>query len=96
MLYVDQVKQRSRDAILVLELLTKLNEGVDIRNMMEGNFDFSQFQVHVHTLASSPDSLYYQEGKAWGQCYAYMTKNRICNSTSMQSQHFHCLYTYCI
>ena len=30
---------------------------VNIRNMMEGNFDFSQFQVHVHTLASSPDSL---------------------------------------
>ena len=56
-LYIDQVKQRSRDAILVLELLTKLNEGVDVRNMMEGNFDFSQFQVHMHTLASSTDSL---------------------------------------
>ena len=49
-LYVDQVKQRSRDAILALELLTKLNEGVDVRNMMEGNFNFSQFQVHVHIM----------------------------------------------
>ena len=49
-LYIGQVKQRSRDAILALELLTKLNEGVDVRNMMEGNFNFSQFQVHVHIM----------------------------------------------
>ena len=40
-----QVLQRSRDAILALELLTKLSEGVDVNNMMDGDFDFKQFQV---------------------------------------------------
>jgi platelet-activating factor acetylhydrolase len=39
-----QVLQRSRDAILALELLTKLSEGVDVNNMMDGDFDFKQFQ----------------------------------------------------
>lgn len=40
--------QRSREAILTLELLTKLNEGVDVDNMMEGTFDFKQFQVYYN------------------------------------------------
>jgi platelet-activating factor acetylhydrolase len=39
-----QVLQRSRDGILALELLTMLNEGVEVHNMMEGHFDFRQFQ----------------------------------------------------
>ena len=30
---------------MALELLTKLNEGIDVNNMMEGNFNFKQFQV---------------------------------------------------
>ena len=44
-LCVQQVLQRCREAILALELLTKLNEGVNVDNMMEGNFNFKQFQV---------------------------------------------------
>ena len=47
-----KVLQRSRDAILALELLTMLNEGVKVDNMMEGDFDFRQFQVSAEWLHS--------------------------------------------
>ena len=40
-----QVRQRSREAILALELLIELNKGVEVNNMMEGTFNFKQFQV---------------------------------------------------
>ena len=43
---VCQVLQRFRDAVLSLDLLTMLNEGVEVENMIEsGSFDFRQFQV---------------------------------------------------
>ena len=51
-LYVwSQVLQRSRGAILALELLTMLNEGVEVDNMMEEDFDLRQFQVPVDQVA---------------------------------------------
>jgi platelet-activating factor acetylhydrolase len=39
-----QVLQRARDSVLALELLAKLNEGAEVEDMMEGAFDFRQFQ----------------------------------------------------
>ena len=51
---LSQVLQRSREAILALELLTMLSEGVDVTNMMEGSFDFKQFQVHNYSSNTVP------------------------------------------
>ena len=40
-----QVHQRAVDVKKALDLLTLLNEGAAVHNMMEGNFNFKQFQV---------------------------------------------------
>ena len=40
-----QVLQRADDAQKSLDLLQLLNDGAEIRNMMEGYFDFQQLKV---------------------------------------------------
>ena len=40
-----QVRQRADDVRKSLDLLQLLNDGAEIRNMMEGYFDFRQLQV---------------------------------------------------
>ena len=40
-----QAHQRAVDVKKALDLLTLLNEGAAVHNMMEGNFSFKQFQV---------------------------------------------------
>ena len=41
-----QVRQRAADMKEALDLMTLLNEGGAVHNMMDGNFDFKQFQVN--------------------------------------------------
>ena len=55
--HLHQVLQRSHDAILALELLTMLNEGIDVNNMMGGSFDFKQFQVASYNIQMLVKSL---------------------------------------
>ena len=43
---LSQVRQRAADMKEALDLMTLLNEGGAVHNMMDGNFDFKQFQVH--------------------------------------------------
>ena len=45
-----QVRQRAADVKEVLDLVTLLNEGGAVRNMINGNFDFKQFQVNYKRL----------------------------------------------
>ena len=37
-----------------LDLVTLLNEGGAVRNMMDGNFDFKQFQVNYKQFDELP------------------------------------------
>ena len=48
-----KVKKRVDDVKKTLDLLCLLNEGADIRNMLEGRFDFTQFKgcMDVSTAA---------------------------------------------
>ena len=43
---LSQVRQRAADVKEALDLVTLLNEGGAVHNMMDGNFDFKQFQVN--------------------------------------------------
>ena len=43
-----QVRQRADDVRKSLDLLQLLNDGAEICNMMEGYFDFQQFQVCMY------------------------------------------------
>ena len=44
---LSQVRQRAADMKEALDLMTLLNEGGGaVHNMMDGNFDFKQFQVN--------------------------------------------------
>ena len=45
-----QVRQRADDVRKSLDLLQLLNDGAEICNMMEGYFDFQQFQVCMYHL----------------------------------------------
>ena len=49
-----QVLQRADDVRKVLNLLQLLNDGIEVQNMMEGYFDFKQFQV-PHLNINSQD-----------------------------------------
>ena len=43
---LSQVRQRAADVKEALDLVTLLNEGGAVHNMMDVNFDFKQFQVN--------------------------------------------------
>ena len=47
------MKQRADDVKKTLDLLTLLNEGGEIKNMLEGSYDFSQFKgrMDINTAA---------------------------------------------
>ena len=47
--YTKQVKQRAIDVRGSLDVLTLLNEGAEIWNMMEGSYDFRQFKGRLDT-----------------------------------------------
>ena len=41
------MKQRADEVGKSLDILTLLNEGAEIRNMMEGNFEFGKFKSRL-------------------------------------------------
>ena len=47
--FLSQVRQRAADVKEALDLVTLLHEGGAVHNMMDGNFDFKQFQVNCNT-----------------------------------------------
>lgn len=51
---LSQVRQRAADVKEALDLVTLLNEGGAVRNMMDGNFDFKQFQVNYKQFDELP------------------------------------------
>lgn len=51
---LSQVHQRAADVKEALDLVTQLNEGGAVQNMMDGNFDFKQFQVNYKQLNELP------------------------------------------
>ena len=53
MLHILQVKQRADDVSKALDILTLLNEGNQIRNMLESRYDFEQFKGRLDVTTAA-------------------------------------------